>query len=99
VSRAKYAVARRRIFDLLLQPGAFEEGAEVDVSAFWHQVWKGGMPVGVGRIRTTREEALVEAQCYMDVTAGRNSHRVPRRQCDAERLQGGDPSARRSSLP
>jgi hypothetical protein len=54
-------------------PGAFEDGAEVDVSSFGHQVWMGGVPVGEGTIRTTRKEAIVDAQFYMETEAGRET--------------------------
>ena len=53
-------------------PGAFDEGAEVDISAFGHAVWKGGMPVGLGTIRTTRDEAVLRGRFFMETTAGRD---------------------------
>lgn len=53
-------------------PGAFTDGEEVVLSSYGHEVWKGGMPVGLGRIRTTRTEAIVDGQFFMDTDAGRN---------------------------
>ncbi len=53
-------------------PGAFTEGEEVVISSYGHQVWKGGVPVGTGRIRTTRTEAVLQGQFFMETIEGRN---------------------------
>ena len=34
--------------------GAFEDGAEVVISAYGHQSWQGMLPVGKGTIRQTK---------------------------------------------
>lgn len=57
-------------------PGAFEDGAEVVISSYQHTSWQGALPVGKGRIRTTKTEALVDAQFFMDTTAGRDTFQV-----------------------
>ncbi len=54
-------------------PGAFEEGAEVAISAYDHKSWKGSMPVGSGRIRTTDVEAVLDGQFFMDTNHGRDA--------------------------
>lgn len=54
-------------------PGAFEDGAEVPISAYGHASWGGALPVGVGRIRSTDKEAILEGRFFMDTTAGRDT--------------------------
>lgn len=57
-------------------PGAFTDGEEVVISTYGHEVWKGGLPVGKGHIRTTRTEAILDGQFFMDTTAGRDHFEV-----------------------
>lgn len=57
-------------------PGAFQDGAEVVISSYQHTTWNGALPVGKGVIRTTKTEALVDAQFFMDTTAGRDTFAV-----------------------
>lgn len=57
-------------------PGAFQNGAEVIISSYQHTSWGGALPVGKGTIRTTRTEAIVDAQFFMDTTAGRDTFQV-----------------------
>lgn len=57
-------------------PGAFTEGEEVVISTYGHEVWKGGLPVGRGRIRTTRNEAVLQGQFFMNTTQGRDHFEV-----------------------
>lgn len=52
-------------------PGAFTDGEQVVISGYGHSVWKGGMPVGEGTIRTTRTEAVLDGRFFMDTDAGR----------------------------
>src|SRR3990167_6551310 len=52
-------------------PGAFEDGAEVPISAYGHSSWMGDLPVGKGVIRTTEQEARIEGQLFLTTTAGR----------------------------
>lgn len=54
-------------------PGAFPDGKEVVVSAYNHGSWEGALPVGHGRIRETRDAALLDAQFLMDTTHGRDA--------------------------
>jgi hypothetical protein len=58
---------------------AFDDGADVIVSAYGHASWQGGtgaLPVGKGRIRTSSTEAIVEAQFFLSTTAGRDTFEV-----------------------
>jgi len=55
------------------RPGAFEDGAEVPISAYGHTSWEGLLPVGKGRIRTTATQAIVEAKFFMNTAAGRDT--------------------------
>jgi hypothetical protein len=54
-------------------PGAFTEGEEIAISGYGHSIWKGDMPVGRGVIRTTRNEAILQGQFFMNTTAGRDT--------------------------
>jgi len=57
-------------------PGAFEDGAEVVISSYQHTSWQGALPVGKGRIRTTKTEAILDGKFFMDTTAGRDTFAV-----------------------
>ncbi len=56
--------------------GAFEDGAEMAISAYGHTSWSGALPVGKGRIRTTAKEAILEGQFFLDTVAGRDTFTV-----------------------
>jgi hypothetical protein len=57
-------------------PGAFTEGEEVVISHYKHKVWDGALPVGMGRIRTTRNEAILQGRFFLETTEGRNHFEV-----------------------
>jgi hypothetical protein len=57
-------------------PGAFKNGAEVVISSYQHKTWQGALPVGTGRIRTTKSEAILDGQFFMDTQAGRETFSV-----------------------
>lgn len=57
-------------------PGAFTEGEEVLVSSYGHTSWQGALPVGKGRIRATKSEAIVDGQFFLDTTQGRDTFQV-----------------------
>lgn len=64
--------------DLTL-PGAIKDGTEVVISAYGHRShghMGGALPVGKGVIRTTKSEAIIEAQFFMDTTGGRETFAV-----------------------
>lgn len=58
------------------RPGAFEDGAEVLISAYGHTSWDGALPVGKGTIRSTKAEAILDGRFFMDTTAGRDTFTV-----------------------
>jgi hypothetical protein len=53
--------------------GAFEDGATVPISAYGHSSWEGVPPIGVGTIRSTAKEAILDGRFFMDQTAGRDT--------------------------
>jgi hypothetical protein len=54
-------------------PGAIDDGAEIAISAFNHGSWHPGvLPIGKGRVRTTRDAAIVQAD-FSDTAAGRDT--------------------------
>jgi hypothetical protein len=55
---------------------AFEDGAEVLISSYQHTSWSGALPVGKGRIRTSRSEAILDGQFFMDTAAGKDTFAV-----------------------
>lgn len=57
-------------------PGAFEDGADVLVSSYGHASWQGALPVGKGRIRQTKSEAICDGRFFMDTTHGRDTFQV-----------------------
>lgn len=59
--------------DDLTRKGAFEDGAEVVVSAYNHQSWGGSLPVGKGRIRDGGTGAVADIQFFMNTQAGRDT--------------------------
>jgi hypothetical protein len=54
-------------------PGAIQNGAPVVISAYMHSSWGNALPVGKGRIRTTKSEAICDMQFFMDTTHGRDT--------------------------
>jgi phage head maturation protease len=54
-------------------PGAFEDGAEVVISAYGHSSWGGALPVGKGIIRSDGESARVEAEFFLLTSHGRDT--------------------------
>jgi len=58
------------------RPGAFEDGAEVPISAYGHASWQGALPVGKARIRQTDTQAILEGQFFMNTAAGRDTFTV-----------------------
>lgn len=57
-------------------PGAFEDGAEVVISAYGHTSWDGLLPVGKGIIREAGDTAVLDGQFFMDTTAGKETFAV-----------------------
>jgi hypothetical protein len=57
-------------------PGAFEEGAPVVISSYNHTSWGGNRPVGKGKIRTTKSEAILDGRFFMDTVDGRETFEV-----------------------
>ncbi|MDH2429326.1 HK97 family phage prohead protease [Sphaerisporangium sp. TRM90804] len=60
-------------------PGAFEDGAEMPISAYGHTSWSGALPPGKGRIRTTKTEAILEAQFFLDTQHGADTFKTVQR--------------------
>lgn len=52
---------------------AIKDGEEFVVSAYGHTSWSGELPVGKGKIRTTKSEAIADMQFFMDTTQGRDT--------------------------
>lgn len=57
-------------------PGAFEDGAQVLISAYGHQSWSGALPVGKGVLHSGDAEALFQGQFFMDTAGGSDTFRV-----------------------
>lgn len=58
------------------KPGAFEDGAEVIISAYGHRSWGGHLPVGKGTIREVGSEAVLEGRFFLDTEAGKDTFTV-----------------------
>lgn len=61
------------------RPDAFEDGAEMPISAYGHTSWAGALPVGKGRIRTTKTEAILEGTFFMDTAHGADTFKTVKR--------------------
>lgn len=59
--------------DDVTEPGAFEDGAEMPISAYGHASWEGALPVGKATIRQTKTEAILRGQFFMDTAHGRDT--------------------------
>jgi HK97 family phage prohead protease len=57
-------------------PGAFQKGQKVRISAYNHTSWSGALPVGKGVIDADDTEAWVDAQFFLNTTAGRETFEV-----------------------
>lgn len=55
------------------RPGAFEDGAEVPISAYGHTSWQGALPVGKATIRQNAKQATIEGQFFLDTTHGKDA--------------------------
>jgi hypothetical protein len=56
------------------RPGAFENGAQVRISAYNHASWGPGMlPVGKGVIREKGDEAVLDSQFFLNTQAGKET--------------------------
>lgn len=60
-------------------PGAFTDGADVVISAYGHTSWEGKLPVGVGTIRTTKSEAVLDGEFFLDTTGGADTFTAVKR--------------------
>jgi hypothetical protein len=57
----------------IVMPSAIEDGAEIAISAFNHASWHPGiLPIGKGRVRTTLDAAIVDAE-FFDTAAARDT--------------------------
>lgn len=54
-------------------PGAFQHGAKVLISAYNHQSWGGALPVGKGRIEVGPQGAVLKGQFFMNTQQGRDT--------------------------
>lgn len=57
----------------ITEPGAFENGAKVLISAYNHKSWDGALPVGTGRIEVTPLGAVMKGQFFMNTQQGRDT--------------------------
>lgn len=55
------------------RPGAFEDGAEVPISAYGHTSWQGALPVGKATIRQNAKQATIEGQFFMSTQHGKDA--------------------------
>ena len=57
-------------------PGAFEDGADVVISAYGHTSWQGLLPVGKGTIREVSDEVILDGRFFLDTQAGKDTFTV-----------------------
>lgn len=56
--------------------GAFENGAEVIISAYNHKTWEGALPVGKGVIQEVGDKVVMKGQFFMNTSHGRDHFEV-----------------------
>src|SRR3990167_6470680 len=59
--------------------GAFEDGAEVIVSAYGHGSWMGALPVGKGVLKATDTDARIVGEFFLDTETGKDHYTVAKR--------------------
>lgn len=57
-------------------PGAIKDGSKVVISAYGHKSHTGALPVGKGVIETSKDEAILKGQFFMNTEAGRDTFEV-----------------------
>jgi phage head maturation protease len=57
-------------------PGAFDQGAEVVISAYNHKSWEGALPVGKGTIHEVGDQVIMKGRFFLNTTAGRDTFEV-----------------------
>lgn len=62
--------------DDVTRPGAFENGAEVVISAYNHKSWEGALPVGKGTIHEVGDQVIMKGRFFLNTTAGRDTFEV-----------------------
>lgn len=60
-------------------PGAFDDGAEWIISAYGHKSWEGALPVGMGVVKASETEAVLDGQFFLDTQAGADTFKVVKR--------------------
>lgn len=60
----------------ITRKGAFEEGAEVLISAYNHKTWEGALPVGKGTIHEVGGDVVLKGQFFLNTTGGRDTFEV-----------------------
>ena len=60
-------------------PGAFEDGADVVVSAYGHGSWMGALPVGKGMLKSTHADARIVGEFFLDTESGKDHYTVAKR--------------------
>jgi hypothetical protein len=58
------------------QKGAFDEGAQVAISAYNHKSWEGALPVGVGTIHEVGDKVIMKGRFFLNTQAGRDHFEV-----------------------
>ena len=72
--------------------GAFTDGEEVRISTFNHGSWKSGMdalPVGKGTIKVVGDEAILDAEFFLETAGGRDTFEVVKQMADLQEWSYG----------
>lgn len=69
--------------------GAYDHGAQVVVSAYNHDSWKGTLPVGKGVLDTDGDAPYADLQFFMNTTAGRETFEVVKAMGDMQEWSYG----------
>lgn len=69
--------------------GAFEQGAEVRVSAYNHKSWEGALPVGKGVISEDGDQVVIKGKFFLDTAAGQETFTVVKEMGDLQEWSYG----------
>jgi hypothetical protein len=78
------------------RPGAFEDGADVRISAYNHQSWGGALPVGKGTIHEQGDEVILDGQFFMKTDSGRETFEVVKQMDELQEWSYGYDVVKRS---
>lgn len=70
-------------------PGAFDDGANVRISAYGHSSWHGELPVGRGKIKVEDDRAVLEGKFFTSTLRGKETFETIKQMGDLQEWSYG----------